>query len=104
MRPTCSMHISGRASLQLSAITITTFSLYAGCWTSRVDLQQVATQRTELPDSLSLYHFAKSFPLRKVKRLTKYQRSQRRGALGPPSTSAHWSAWRQSQQPHSSRI
>ena len=63
--------------------------------------------------------------LRKVKRLAKYQRSQRRGDLGPPSTSAHWSActkrlaqvqtkvqvshcweetWRQSQQPHSRRI
>ena len=32
--------------------------------------------------------------LRKVKRLTKYQASTTRGDLGPPSTSAHWSAWR----------
>merc|ERR1712037_992082 len=53
---------------------------------------QFAAQRTELPDSLSLYHLVNSLPLRKVKRLAKYQRSQRRGDLGPPSTSAHWSA------------
>ena len=27
-----------------------------------VDLQQVATQRTEMPDSLSLYHLVNSLP------------------------------------------
>ena len=45
------------------------------------------------------YHFygqynlvRNSDTLRKVNRLAKYQRSQRRGDLGPPSTSAHWRA------------
>jgi len=36
--------------------------LYAGWWTSIVDLQQLATQRTEEPDSLSLYHLVNSLP------------------------------------------
>ena len=36
----------------------------------------------------------------KVKRLTKYQRSQRRGDLGPPSTSAHWRACREKTPPN----
>ena len=35
-----------------------------------------------------------------VKRLTKYQRSQRSGDLGPPSTSAHCRAWKSSMRTH----
>ena len=107
----------------------------------RVDLQQVATHRTELPDSLSLYHFVNSLPLEyyfhcqynpKLQsdepwerwsswQNTRHQQPEATWVRPPPPPTAvpvgqHWlflcdsialslkETWRQSQQPHSSRI